>query len=212
MTTSLDSLNAVAKALEVRCFKTSVVPTLEAAVDMVVNTSLSETKAKSVAFGGSVTVEKSGLVGLLKNVQGLEVMDTYDRSNGLEALIELRRQALLSDLFITSANAITENGRVMLLDGLGNRTAAVQFGPRHVILIVGKNKICKDSHEAMARVRNVASVANAKRLSRKTPCVKTGKCMDCKSPERICCCWTILDHNREKDRVHVILVDQELGF
>lgn len=206
------SLEAVAKKMVKRGFEVTVVPSLDDATKLVMQRLLSESGAKSVAFGGSVTIEKSNLVALLKEVPGLEVLDTYDRSIGNEAFMERRRQALLTDLFLCSANAVSADGRLFYRDNFGNRTAAVQFGPKKVILLVGKNKIAKDAHAAMARVKNVASPLNCKRFDKKTPCVATGKCEDCASPDRICSVTVIQERSFPKGRVHVVLIDDEIGF
>lgn len=205
-------LESVAESFKKNNFECTIVPNLDAAVTLVLDKIIPESKAESLSFGGSVTVEKSDLLAKTKEIQGLKVIDTYDRSSGLELMVERRRQALLVDLFISSANAISAQGKVFLLDLLGNRTAAVQFGPKQVVLLVGRNKLVKDSHSAMHRVRNIAAPANAKRLSRKTPCVKTGKCMDCSSPDRICGSWTIVEWSHPAKRIHLVLIDEDLGF
>ena len=206
------SLEAVAQKMVKRGFEVSVVSSLDDATKLVMQKILPESGAKSVAFGGSVTIEKSNLVELLKGVSGLEVLDTYDRSIGNEAFMERRRQALLTDLFLCSANAVSADGRLFYRDNFGNRTAAVQFGPKKVVLLVGKNKIAKDAHGAMARVKNVASPLNCKRFDKKTPCVETGKCEDCASPDRICSVTVIQERSFPKGRVHVVLIDDERGF
>lgn len=206
------SLATVAKNMKKRGFEVSEVSTLHEAAQLVIDTILPASKAKSVAFGGSVTIEESKLVERLQESPQLEVLNTYDRSIGEEAFIERRRQALLVDAFLCSANAVSADGRLFYRDNFGNRTAAVQFGPKKVILLVGKNKIAGDAHAAMHRLKNVASPANCKRFGKNTPCVTTGECSDCASPERICSVTVIQERSFPKGRVHVILIDEEIGF
>lgn len=205
-------LQKVAGKLVQRGFGVSIASSLKDAADLVMGTLLPESAAKIVAFGGSMTVRDAGLLELLKARDELTVMDTFDMSIGLPAMLELRRQALLSDLFICSANAMTRDGQMVLVDGFGNRTAAVQYGPRKVILLVGRNKICTTMDEAVNRIKGLASPANCMRLGKKTPCVKTGYCMDCNSPDRICTYWTIIQRSNPAGRIHVVLIDEDCGF
>ncbi len=205
-------LEAVRKRLEQNDFSASVVKNLEEAADLVMGTVLTNTAATSVAFGGSVTVKSSGLVERLKATHDLHIFDTYNTTLSKEEQLELRRQALLCDLFITSTNALTADGRLVNLDGTGNRVASISFGPKYVAVLVGRNKICNGIHEAFKRVRTIASPPNAMRLNRKTPCAITGECSDCSSPERICNTWTIHAKSSPKKRVHVILINEDLGF
>ena len=116
------------------------------------------------------------------------------------------------DVFITGVNAVTENGKLVNLDGTGNRVAALAFGPRHVIVLAGRNKVVADEAAARERVRNWAAPANAARLERKTPCVKTLHCEDCSSPDRICNVWSITEKSWPKGRIKIVLVDEDLGF
>jgi L-lactate utilization protein LutB len=127
-------------------------------------------------------------------------------------MAELRRQALLVDLFITGANAVTETGKLVNLDMYGNRVAGITFGPKHVVILVGRNKIVGDVEEAMWRVKDYAAPVNALRLEKKTPCVKTSYCEECRSPDRICNTWTITEKSFPKGRVKVILINKEMGF
>ena len=107
---------------------------------------------------------------------------------------------------------MTEDGVMVNIDGSSNRVSALAFGPKKVLLIVGMNKICDDVDGAMKRARNVAAPINAQRFGLDTPCSKTGACMNCKSPDTICCQFLITRFSREKDRVSVILVNDNLGF
>ena len=168
--------------------------------------------ARSVGWGGSMTVAGTGLFQAVKARTDIEMVDTLDKQVSAEEFVERRRRSLLVDLFITGTNAVTEDGQLVNLDMFGNRVAALTFGPRHVVVIVGRNKIVPSLDDAMFRVKNIAAPANAMRLDKKTPCVKTSYCDECKSPDRICNTWTITEKSYPKGRVKVVLVNQDLGL
>ena len=127
--------------------------------------------------------------------------------------MERRRQALLVDLFLTGSNAVTESGWLVNLDMVGNRVGGITFGPRYVVLVIGRNKIVKDLDAAMARIKGYAAPMNAIRHEGwKTPCIKTSFCMDCSSPQRICNTWSITQKSYPKSRIKVILVNEDLGL
>lgn len=168
--------------------------------------------AKSAAFGGSMTLAHSGIYEAVKACPELRVLDTYDTSAPQYERIQLRRQALLTDIFLTGTNAVTADGKLANLDGTGNRVAAITFGPKHVIVVAGRNKIAPDLNAAMYRIRDVAAPVNAMRLDRKTPCAKTLRCEDCSAPDRICNTWVITEKSYPKGRIKVVLVNQDLGF
>ena len=119
---------------------------------------------------------------------------------------------MLVDLFVTGTNAVTESGQLVNLDMIGNRVGAVTFGPKHVIILVGRNKIVPDLESAMFRVQNYAAPVNTMRLDKKTPCAKTSFCADCKSPDRICNYWTITEKSFPKNRVKIVLINKDMGF
>ena len=129
---------------------------------------------------------------------------------------EDKRAAMLAaydaDFFLSSANGMTDDGIIVNVDGNSNRVSAIAQGPKKVLFIVGMNKVCSDLDSAMKRARNVAAPINAQRFNLETPCSKTGKCMDCKSPDTICCQILITRFSRHADRIHVILVNDNLGF
>jgi L-lactate utilization protein LutB len=207
-------LQHVADNLSQRNFGVSIASTLKDATDLIMGPLLPESGAKVVAFGGSMTVLEAGLLEKFQARADLTVMQTLvrDKNTGEAAMLELRRQALLCDLFLCSANALTRGGELLLVDNYGNRTAAVQYGPRKVILLVGRNKICATMDEAVARIKGLASPANCIRLGKKTPCAKTGYCTDCSSPDRICTYWTTVQRSLPPGRIHVLLIDEECGF
>lgn len=205
-------LAQTAQALADNHFAAHVVADAEAAAALVLTTILPRTEAKVVSYGGSMTLAATGLPAALARLPELTVIDTLDHGVPAEELYERRRQALLADLFLTGTNAVTEDGVLVNLDMIGNRACAVAFGPRHVVVLVGRNKIVPDVNAAMARIKNFAAPVNAMRLSKKTPCVATSHCEDCGSPQRICNVWTIAEKCFPRGRVTVILVNQDLGF
>lgn len=168
---------------------------------------------KTVSWGDSMTLHATGILDEIKRRPDIDVLETFAENVPREELIERRRQALLTDLFFTGSNALTEAGQLVNLDMIGNRTGAITFGPRNVIILVGRNKIVSDLTAAMARIKSYAAPANAIRHpGLKTPCMKTACCMDCKSPDRICNTWTITEKSYPKGRIRVILINQDLGL
>jgi len=139
-------------------------------------------------------------------------VDQYQKNLTPEQSTEIRRQELLVDLFFTGANAVTEDGQLVNLDGTGNRVAALTFGPKNVIVLAGRNKVMPDLESAMVRVKNFAAPANAIRLEKQTPCAKTAYCEDCSGPGRICNTWTITEKSNPKGRIKVILINEDLGL
>ncbi len=161
----------------------------------------------SVTMGGAMSAHEIGLVDALKN-GNYNFIDRDAEEDKRAAMLK----AYDADYFLTSANAITEDGIMVNIDGNSNRVSAIAQGPKHVIAIVGMNKVCDDVDGAMKRARNVAAPINAQRFGLSTPCAKTGSCMDCKSPDTICCQFLITRFSRHEGRIHVILVNDSLGF
>lgn len=167
-------------------------------------------EGSKVAWGGSMSIEEIGLKkaicegnyheinrGLAKNAEEKRAMElaTYD-----------------ADFFLTSANAVSEDGVIVNIDGNSNRVSAIAFGPKNVLMIVGMNKIVKDAENALSRARNEAAPINAQRFNIDTPCKKTGACFDCLSPQSICCQFLITRRSMHAGRIKVILVNDALGF
>ena len=163
-------------------------------------------KGSTVAMGGCQSAHEIGLI------QALEEGDYnyIDRSNMTPR--ESLMAAYDADVFLSSANAMTNDGIMVNIDGNSNRVSCIAQGPKKVVFIVGMNKISSDLEEAMKRARNVAAPANAQRFDVKTPCKVTGKCADCKSPDTICCQFLITRYSRHEGRIHVILVNDTLGY
>ena len=164
-------------------------------------------EGSKVTKGGSMSVLEIGLDKALKEGN----YNYCDR----DATTDKRAAELFAysaDVFLGSTNAITEDGVLINIDGNSNRVSAYAFGPKKLVLIVGMNKVAGDVDAAMKRARNEAATINAQRFGLQTPCSKTGACMDCKSPDTICCQFLITRFSRHKDRIHVILVNDSLGF
>lgn len=163
-------------------------------------------EGSTVTMGGCQSAHEIGLIKALEdgNYNYIDRAKLSPRE-GLMAAYD-------SDVFLSSANAITSDGIMVNIDGNSNRVSCIAQGPRKVIFIVGMNKVCSDLDEAMKRARNVAAPANAQRFDVKTPCKETGKCFDCKSPDTICCQFLITRYSRHAGRIHVILVNDTLGF
>ena len=193
-------------------FEVYVAENTEEAKSIVLEKIIPEIAPKTVSWGGSLTFVATGLYDVLKNDNDLNVLDTYDKTLSPEESLERRRQSLLVDLFITGSNAVTESGQLVNLDMIGNRVGALTFGPKNVIILVGRNKIVPDLDEALFRIKNYAAPVNTMRLDKKTPCAKTSFCEDCKSPDRICNTWTITEKSFPKKRVRIILINKDLGF
>ena len=206
-------LKACKKALEANNFQVFVAKDAIHARDIVLGELLPSINPRSVSWGDSLTLHSTGVLDALRDRPDIHVIETFDKKVPREELMERRRQALLVDLFVTGSNAVTESGVLVNLDMVGNRVAAVTFGPRHVIILAGRNKIVPDVNEAMQRIKNYAAPINAMRHEKfKTPCKKTASCMDCKSPDRICNIWCINEKSFPKGRIKVILINKDLGL
>jgi len=164
-------------------------------------------EGSSISMGGAMSVHEIGLSEAVKT----------DKYNFIDRdATEDKRAAMLAgydaDIFLSSCNAMTEDGILINIDGNANRVSCIAQGPKKVIFIVGMNKVCIDVDAALKRARNVAAPINAQRFGLSTPCTKTGSCMNCKSPDTICCQFLVTRFSRHKDRIHVILVGEDLGF
>lgn len=203
-----EKIKRTKEALEKNNYDVYVVNTKEDAANMV--ESIIE-KGSTVSFGGSMSILECGVLNKLRNGE-YNLLDRYKEGLTSEDIGKIFRESFFADYYLTSTNALTENGELVNLDGNGNRVAAMIFGPKKVVVIAGINKIVRDIDEAYKRVRDEAAPINAKRLSRKTPCGVTGKCMDCSSPERICNHMVVTYRQNTKNRGIVILVREDIGY
>ena len=164
-----------------------------------------------ISWGGSMTIHECGVPQALKDRGDCEVLDRSLYTTP-EQQKEFAVKTFQSDYFLMSTNAITLDGELVNIDGYGNRVASLIYGPEHVIIIAGMNKVVPDVKQGFDRVRNIASPPNTIRLSKDTPCAKTGKCGNCRSPDCICKQIVVTRRSRDKQRIIVILVNDNLGF
>ena len=164
-------------------------------------------EGSTVTNGGAMSAKEIGLLDALSK-------GNYNSINR-EEHEDKRAAALLAydaDVYVAGVNGISEDGVIVNIDGNSNRVSAIAFGPKKVVFIAGMNKVASDTDAALKRARNVAAPINAQRFGLDTPCSKTGACINCKSPDTICCQFLITRFSRHKDRIHVILVGENVGF
>jgi len=205
-------LESVKENLENNNFEVFIAKDAKDAKKIAINDIIPGLDIKSVSWGGSMSFVATGLFHELKDNPDIEVLNTFDTSLSKEEMMDLRRRSLMTDLFITGTNAVTEAGHLVNLDMVGNRVAAIIWGPKNVLLLIGRNKITTDLEDAMIRIKNYAAPVNTMNLDKKTPCAKTGICHDCSSPDRICNYWTITEKSFVKNRIKIILINEDLGF
>jgi len=179
-------------------------------------------EGQTVAVGGSMTLFECGIIDLLR-CGSYRFLDRYQDGLSREDIEKIYRESFFADTYISSTNAITENGELYNVDGNSNRVAAICYGPKSVIIVAGYNKIVKDIDEAIDRVKRTAAPANTVRLGCQTYCRAKGECMSlaqgetgmaagCGSPQRICCSYVVSGYQRVKGRIKVIIVGEELGY
>ncbi|MGD9326489.1 MAG: lactate utilization protein, partial [Desulfobacterales bacterium] len=168
--------------------------------------------AATVFRCGSMTAVGMGLWEAIAALPEVKLIDPYLSELSPEEGLELRRLGMTADVMIASSNAITLDGCLVNLDGMGNRVAAMAFGPKKVILAVGMNKVAPDLETAVSRVKHYAAPVNNIRYGLKNPCVETGLCSDCRTPQRICNMWSTIEGHMIKDRIHVKLIGENLGY
>ncbi|WP_066068443.1 lactate utilization protein [Alkalithermobacter thermoalcaliphilus] len=162
-----------------------------------------------VAIGGSMTIEQLNIYDKLLD-RGNNVLWHWKVSN--DEKMNVLRKAIFSDVYLTSTNALTEDGKIVNIDGVGNRVASMFFGPKKVIMVCGINKICKDYDEAIKRIKEIACPQNARRLQRNVPCAKLDKCMDCTSSERMCMVTSIIQMCPPLIDFKVYILNEEIGY
>ena len=166
---------------------------------------------ETVSFGGSMTLEECGILDALRMREDITLYDRATAKNA-EELGVIFRQAFSADTYLMSTNALTLDGELVNIDGNGNRVAALIFGPRQVIIVAGMNKVVSTEEEGLHRARNMAAPPNCVRLEKRTPCAATGRCGDCFGDECICSQIVVTRRSRDKERIKVILVGEELGY
>lgn len=205
-------LESVKESLEKNNFEVFIAQSSLEASNLVLETIIPSMMIKSISWGGSMTFTGTGLYDHLKDRNDFKVLDTYDKSLSDKDKTQRRREALLTDLFITGTNAVTETGSLVNLDMIGNRVGALTFGPKHVLVLTGRNKIVLDEQVAMQRIKDYVAPTNVMRLDMKTPCLKTGVCSECNSAARICNSWTITQKSFPRKRVKIVLINEDLGL
>jgi len=196
----------VKKALDRNNMAAHIVNTREEARELVMSMI---GKDDAVGVGGSMTLDECGITGSLK--QGYNYLDWHYDGIKNEDKEDILKKTLTCDVFLTSSNAITLDGKLYNIDGRGNRMAAFIYGPKKVIVVAGKNKIVKNLLEAKERLETITAPKNAKRLHKGTPCVEQGRCCDCRVSDRICC-HTVITECPQAGRITVVLVNEELGI
>jgi len=199
-------------ALENNNFGAFIAETPSDAKKIVIDLILPEIDIKSVSWGDSLTLYATGILPYFREKSEVKLIETFGEKISRDKSMERRREAILTDLFFTGTNAVIESGMLVNLDMIGNRVGGITFGPKFVVIVVGRNKIVSNLEEAMNRIKNIAAPANAIRHAKNTPCAKTSYCMDCKSPDRICNIWTIHEKSYPKGRIKVILINRDLGL
>lgn len=198
----------VIKSLEKNSMNGLYVQTKEEVLEKVISLIPEGSK---VGTGGSLSLDQIGVKDVLRtgnysfidrNLPGLSEEESH----------QMRRDSLHADVFLTSTNALTMDGKLVNIDGTGNRVAAISYGPTKVIVVAGINKIVTDLEAAIRRIKDYVTPLHARRRDRSVPCAKTGVCVDCKIPERSCNIVTIIEHQRQKDRITIIIVGEELGL
>jgi hypothetical protein len=205
---NLKALAGAAEALKMNGFAAAVCADRGEAVRTVLSIL---GKGRRVGLGGSTTSEELGLPQKLQEA-GHQVL-THKPGQAPEERARVCREAQAADFYLASPQAVTRDGKLIFIDGFGNRVSALLHGPGAAILVAGRNKLVSGTDEGLWRMRNVAGVANSIRLGKKNPCVETGRCMDCAGPERICNAVVMFwKRPRALAAFHVVLVDEELGY
>jgi len=197
------------EALKKRRFEASYAPTAAQAKE---ESLAMIPEGASVYRCGSMSLTHLGFWDEVAKLPGVKLIDAYRPGLSPEEVRSLRLEGMGADFMFASVNAITLDGRLVNLDGTGNRVAAMCFGPRKVVLVVGMNKLTADLDSALTRVKHWAAPINAMRLNLKTPCNETGLCADCSSPQRICNMWVIHEKQMVEGRIHVKLVGEDMGY
>ena len=199
----------IVKSLVKRGFGAHYAKTAEEAKEIVLSMI---PEGATVIFNGSQTLEQIGVKPYIRDSGKYDLLDPYEPGIDPAEGLARRRKGMSAQVMISSTNAITEDGVLVNVDGMGNRVAGMIFGPEKVILAIGMNKVEKDVHAAWRRMRDIAAPMNNKRLELNNPCTETGFCQDCKSPSRICNYFTVIERCFIKERIQVVLIGRNLGY
>ncbi len=201
-------IDTTLESLEKHGFGARFAPTREEAAQFIM---AAAADCKTVGIAGTHTVRALGVLPMLEQA-GKTVYDQWKLKVGTPEELQCRKEQLRADLFLSSVNAVTMTGEIVNRDGCGNRTNSMTFGPGKVILVAGRNKVVQDLDAALTRIETVAAPIRAMSLNRKTPCVKSGFCMDCDSPERICRVTSIIHRKPMFTDITVVILDEEVGY
>ncbi|MCF8110083.1 MAG: lactate utilization protein [Desulfobacteraceae bacterium] len=201
------------KNLRRNCFEAKYLPTAEAAFDEIMGRVTRET---CIGMGDSLTLREIGVVKALEE-EGYQLLNPWEKGISRPESMPIRRKALTSDVFLTGTNAVTMDGKLVSIDGLGNRVAGMIFGPLKVIVAVGANKLVNNVQEAIDRIKKISAPVNAYKhdynSAYRPPCSDTGICSDCRPPARMCCNTAIIEGcSRDRERICVLIIGQSLGF
>lgn len=205
-------LHSLQEQLVANNFAAHVVPDRVEAGKLILRRLIPEMKPVTISYGGSLSLRATGVLTELAEMGDYRLIRPDEPGISLDEKLERRRQGLLVDLYLSGTNALTDGGQLVNLDMIGNRVAALTFGPKRVIVVVGRNKLVADLEAAMNRIKEFAAPVNAMRLDMLTPCVQTAECADCRSSARICNSWTITEKSFPKERIVVVIVNEDLGF
>ena len=200
---------ALVEKLQKKGFKAQFCPTASEARDTVLELI---PEGSVVALTGSQTLEQLGVKPFLRKSNKYRLLDPNEPGIAQTENISRRKKGLLADVMVSSTNAITEDGALVNVDGMGNRVAAMIFGPDRVVLALGMNKVVKNVEQAWDRLRRVAGPMNNMRLGLSNPCKETGVCHDCTGATRICNYFTVIERSFIKDRICIVLIGEDLGY
>jgi len=200
------------KNLQKKCFEAKYVKDAKAAFNEIMGR---VSKNDCIGLGDSTTLREIGIIDALEN-GGYNFLNPWKEGVTRPESLEVRRKTLTSDIFLTGTNAVTLDGKLVNIDGLGNRVAGMIFGPQKVVVVVGANKIVENTEEAIARIKRISAPVNSRKKipyhPSSPPCAETGFCSNCKLPGRICCNTVIIEGCRQKERTCVIIIGESLGY
>ncbi|MCG8569112.1 MAG: lactate utilization protein [Spirochaetes bacterium] len=205
-------LYEVIKALKKNNINCFLAETREAALELAYSDIIPNSGAKTISWGGSATLKETKICDNLIDSNKYTLFNPQEPNLSSEEKMEIRKKALTCDLYLTGCNGITEDGILLNLDMIGNRIAALTFGPKNVLVFAGRNKIYANMDIAIEKIKNYTSPINCMRLEMATPCFQSGYCEDCQSQSRICNSWSIIEKCFPKNRITVILINEEIGF